>query len=74
MKLQKQYNNKIVPDIDSEETKDRITQNLALCTHAEISALVNAVNFKHHHGLAQKLTKIIFFLSLLTSLDTSWQL
>ena len=57
MKLQKQYNNKIVPDIDSEEIKDRITQNLALCTHAEISALVNAVNFKHHHGLAQKINK-----------------
>ncbi len=57
MKLQKQYNNKIIPDIQSEEIKDRITQNLALCTHAEISALVNAVNFKHHHGISQKINR-----------------
>ena len=57
MRLQRLYNKKIVPDITSEETKDRITQNLALCTHAEISALVNAVNFKHHHSESQKINR-----------------
>ena len=57
MRLQKLYNDKIIPDITSEEAKDRLTQNLALCTHAEISALVNAVNFKHHHSVSQKINR-----------------
>ena len=57
MQLQKLYNDKIIPGITSEETKDRLTQNLALCTHAEISALVNAVNFKHHHSVSQKINR-----------------
>ena len=57
MRLQRLYNDKILPDVISEEIKDRITQNLALCTHAEISALVNAVNFKHHHDVSQKINK-----------------
>ena len=50
LELQRKYNNIILNDIESDDDKDRVTQNLALCTHAEISALVNAVNFKHHHG------------------------
>ena len=57
MMLQRRYNNKIVPDITSESIKDSITQNLALCTHAEISSLVNAVNYKHHHNDSQKINR-----------------
>ena len=52
LKIQKVYNDEVVGD-SSELFPDQIelaTQQLALCTHAEISALVNATNFKKHHG------------------------
>jgi hypothetical protein len=48
--LQKEYNKKIyqsgsLSDLDME----KITQELALCAHAEISALVSATKYKKHH-------------------------
>jgi len=33
------------------------TQQLALCAHAELSALVNATNFKKHHGNLEKVDR-----------------
>ena len=54
---QKKYNKKVLKDISSDEQRDQITQNLALCTHAELSSLVNAVNYKHHHGDLGKINK-----------------
>jgi hypothetical protein len=57
LELQRKYNNNILNDIESDDDKDRVTQNLALCAHAEISALVNAVNFKHHHGNLGKIDR-----------------
>lgn len=52
MKIQKNYNNKIIGKVEdlSIEDIERHTQQLALCAHAELSSLVNATNFKKHHG------------------------
>jgi len=45
------YNEKIVGHSDqlSQELKEKITQDNVLCAHAELSALVNATNYKNHH-------------------------
>jgi len=50
--IQKNYNNKIIGNVKdlSIEEVERHTQQLALCAHAELSSLVNATNFKKHHG------------------------
>ena len=50
MAIQKEYNNKILKNVTSNKQREEITQDLALCTHAEISSLVNATNYKKHHG------------------------
>jgi hypothetical protein len=50
MKLQKVYNRKVVGENLSQKEIERCTQELALCAHAEISSLVNATNYKPHHG------------------------
>ncbi len=50
MKLQKVFNKKVVGENLTQEEIERCTQELALCAHAEISALVNATNYKPHHG------------------------
>jgi len=55
--MQRNYNKRILKSTMTDDEKDRVTQNLALCTHAEISALVNAVNFKHHHGNLGKIDR-----------------
>ena len=57
MQLQRQYNNKIVgrPDQLSRELKEKITQDNVLCAHAELSALVNATNYKNHHTHSEPL-------------------
>tara|TARA_Y100000022_G_C13217929_1_gene360844 strand:+ start:294 stop:1217 length:924 start_codon:yes stop_codon:yes gene_type:complete len=48
---QLQYNKKIVGRSDqlSQSLKEKITQENVLCAHAELSALVNATNYKNHH-------------------------
>jgi len=52
LKRQKLYNDKVIHDADIlfPDQIELHTQQLALCAHAEISALVNATNFKKHHG------------------------
>lgn len=57
LKIQKKYNEKVLKHITCEKDKELITQNLALCTHAELSSLVNALNYKHHHGDLGKIDK-----------------
>ena len=48
--MQKEYNNKIFGDVPMTEwRRDRCTQELALCAHAEISSLVSATKYKKHH-------------------------
>lgn len=52
MSKQEAYNKKIVGSSDqlSQELKEKITQENVLCAHAELSALVNATNYKNHHS------------------------
>jgi len=53
------YNEKILGDAAyfGQQKLERHTQELALCAHAEISSLVNATNFKTHHGNLAKTNK-----------------
>ena len=55
---QLKYNKKIVGRCDqlSQELKEKITQENVLCAHAELSALVNATNYKNHHLHSEPLT------------------
>ena len=57
MEKQKAYNNKIVGRSDqlSQALKEKITQENVLCAHAELSALVNATNYKNHHSHSEPL-------------------
>ena len=48
--IQKKYNQKIIGQNLSSKEIELHTQQLALCAHAELSSLVNATNFKKHHG------------------------
>ena len=54
---QLQYNKKIVGRGDqlSQALKEKITQDNVLCAHAELSALVNATNYKNHHQYLEPL-------------------
>ena len=54
---QKKYNNKVIGENLSRHQKEIHTQQLALCAHAELSALVNATNFKKHHGSLEKVDR-----------------
>ena len=57
LKMQKKYNDIVVgTDIDV-ASLEKITQELALCAHAELSSLVNATNFKKHHGSLEKIDR-----------------
>jgi hypothetical protein len=51
MNKQLDYNKKIVGSSEqlSQKLKEKITQENVLCAHAELSALVNATNYKNHH-------------------------
>ena len=49
MKMQKIYNQSVLKDFDAPFEKENITQNLALSAHAEISSLIEAVNYRKHH-------------------------
>ena len=49
MKKQLEYNKCVVGEDLSQEEIERYTQSLALCAHAELSAVVNATHYKHHH-------------------------
>ena len=55
---QLEYNKKIVGRSDqlSQELKEKITRENVLCAHAELSALVNATNYKNHHSHSELLT------------------
>jgi len=46
------YNKEIVGDSKklTQKEKEKITQDNVLCTHAELSALVNATHYKNHHA------------------------
>jgi len=57
MQKQKTYNNKVVGSSDqlSQALKEKITQENVLCAHAELSALVNATNYKNHHSHSEPL-------------------
>lgn len=55
--IQKTYNNKVIGEDLSRKEKELHTQQLALCAHAELSALVNATNFKKHHGSLEKVDR-----------------
>ena len=53
------YNNKVLGDAAyfGQQKLERHTQELALCAHAEISSLINATNFRTHHGNLAKTNK-----------------
>ena len=53
------YNNKVLGDAAyfGKQKLERHTQELALCAHAEISTLINATNFRTHHGNLEKTNK-----------------
>jgi phosphoglycolate phosphatase-like HAD superfamily hydrolase len=55
--LQKQYNDQITNHLGSDAEKEKITQELVLCAHAELSSLVNATNYKKHYGGLEKVDK-----------------
>ena len=50
LSIQKVYNDVVVGEDLTKQELDVNTQQLALCAHAELSSLVNATNFKKHHG------------------------
>lgn len=55
--IQKMYNDQVIgKNLNNREVESK-TQELALCAHAEISALVNATNFKKHHGSLEKVDR-----------------
>ncbi len=80
--IQKSYNDKIVgkPEDLSIEDIERHTQQLALCAHAELSSLVNATNFKKHHGNLEPvdrdniLYESIDILRYIQSIQNLWQI
>ena len=49
LELQKTYNDLIYGSEISEKDKDRITQELSLCAHNEISSLVSSTYYRKHH-------------------------
>ena len=57
MKIQKKYNDQIIGTKLAKEDIEAHTQQLALCAHAELSSLVNATNFKKHHGNLEKVDR-----------------
>ena len=57
LQMQKKYNNKIIGTNLSKSEIEKQTQQLALCAHAELSSLVNATNFKTHHGNLEKVDR-----------------
>tara|TARA_R110001599_G_scaffold23181_2_gene85364 strand:+ start:796 stop:1689 length:894 start_codon:yes stop_codon:yes gene_type:complete len=57
LKIQKIYNQKIIGQNLTSKEIDLHTQQLALCAHAELSSLVNATNFKKHHGSLEQVDR-----------------
>jgi len=57
MSIQKEYNTKILGTNLTDQQIERHTQELALCAHAELSSIVNATNFKKHHGNLEKVDR-----------------
>lgn len=57
LSIQQAYNNRVIGKDLSRKEKELHTQQLALCAHAELSALVNATNFKKHHGSLEKVDR-----------------
>ena len=57
LEIQKKYNDLVVGSDLSQQQKEVHTQQLALCAHAELSSLVNATNFKKHHGSLEKVDR-----------------
>ena len=57
MKIQKTYNTRVIGKNLSKKEIETHTQQLALCAHAELSSLVNATNFKKHHGSLEKVDR-----------------
>ena len=49
LKLQKAYNDKLFKNNQNNLQKELITQNLVLSAHAELSSLIEAVNYRCHH-------------------------
>ena len=82
LKIQKNYNEKIIGEAKSLSIEDieRHTQQLALCAHAELSSLVNATNFKKHHGNLEPvdrdniLYESIDVLRYVQSIQNLWQI
>ena len=50
MEIQNHYNQKIIGQNLEFSQVEKHTQELVLCAHAELSSLVNATNYKKHHG------------------------
>ncbi len=57
LSIQKLYNDSVIGTNLEKSDLETHTQQLALCTHAEISSLVNATNFKKHHGNIEKVDR-----------------
>ena len=55
--IQKKYNERVIGKELSQKEIDINTQQLALCAHAELSSLINATNFKKHHGNLEKIDR-----------------
>lgn len=50
MEIQNLYNRKIIGQNLEFRDIEKHTQELVLCAHAELSSLINATNYKKHHG------------------------
>ena len=80
LNIQKRYNDQILGPNLSKKDLDTHTQQLALCAHAEISSLVNATNFKKHHGNLEKVDRdrILFesidVLRYIQAIQNLWQI
>ena len=57
MNIQKKYNTQVIGTKLTQNEIEAHTQQLALCAHAELSSLVNATNFKKHHGNLEKVDR-----------------
>ena len=57
MNIQKKYNTQIIGTNLTKAEIETHTQQLALCAHAELSSLVNATNFRKHHGSLEKVDR-----------------
>ena len=52
--MQKIYNDTLMSEHNNNLNKEIITQNLVLSAHAELSSLIEELNYKNHHTKKSK--------------------